>query len=147
MIRINVFKTSAAFSKFFIVFGGIFAVFGTVLIIEALTSGFDLHFPSGDWSPVIFTLQGLLFIVMGATNLLNRKYYIEWDEETLRFLLPGGKRAETIRFAEILSTSVRLFEIEIVLSGGKRIIDLNNLRFEDLRRIKEKFETLGIAGK
>src|SRR5664280_926220 len=77
MTRINVFKTSTFLSKFFIVFGAFFTIIGILLLIKALINGFNTKFPSGDWNSVLFTFQGLLFIIMGAGNLSVRKYYIE----------------------------------------------------------------------
>jgi len=141
MTRINVYRTSTVFSKFFIVFGSIFTLLGILLFIKALINGFNVHFPSGDWNSVTFTIQGLLFIIMGAGNLSIRKYFIEWDDKELIFLLPDTNKLEKINLADIISVNIRLFEIELNLQNQKRIIDLNNLQFEDLKKIKAKFET------
>lgn len=142
MNRINVFKTSTVFSKFFIVFGAIFTTLGLLLLIKALSGGFNTRFPSGDWNSVLFIIQGLLFILMGAGNLSVRKYYIEWDDNELRFLLPDTRKVETIKIIDIVSVTNRLFEIELELPDKTRTLDLNNLQFEDLRMIKEKFEKI-----
>lgn len=142
MKRINVYKTSTVFSKFFIVFGAIFTILGILLLIKALPNGFNTTFSSGDWNSVLFTIQGLLFILMGAGNLSVRKYYIEWDDNELRFLLPDTKKVETIKIIDIVSVTNRLFEIELELPDKTRTLDLNNLQFEDLRMIKEKFENI-----
>lgn len=142
MNRINVFKTSTVFSKFFIVFGAIFTTLGLLLLIKALSDGFNTRFPSGDWNSVIFIIQGLLFIVMGAGNLAVRKYYIEWDDNQLKFLLPDTKKVETIILEDIVSVTIRLFEIELKLPDKTRTLDLNNMQFEDLKKIKEKFEDI-----
>ncbi|MBW6500397.1 MAG: hypothetical protein K0B05_03295 [Bacteroidales bacterium] len=140
MTRIKVFKISTPFSKLFIIFGCIFFVFGILLIINALSSGFDTQLLSGDWNSVIYTLQGILFISIGAFSLLNRKYFIEWDDNELRFLMPDTKKIEVIKFDEVISVRIRLFEIELTLHDRTRTLDLNNLQFEDLRKIKAKFE-------
>lgn len=142
MTRINVFKTSTFLSKFFIVFGIIFSTIGIILLIKALINGFNTKFPSGDWNSVLFTFQGLLFIIMGAGNLAVRKYYIEWNENEIRFLLPNTKKPETIKLVDIISVTIRLFEIELKLQDNIKILDLNNLQFEDLKKIKEKFENI-----
>ena len=142
MTRINVYRTSTVLSKFFIVFGSIFTLLGILLLIKALINGFNIHFPSGDWNSVTFTIQGLLFIIMGAGNLSVKKYFIEWDDKELRFLLPNTKKLEKVNLADIISVNIRLFEIELNLQNQKRILDLNNLQFEDLKKIKAKFETL-----
>jgi len=142
MTRISVFKTSAPLAKFFIVFGVIFTTIGILLLIKALINGFNPGFPSGDWNSVLFTVQGLLFVIMGSGNLSVRKFYIEWNEEELRFFLPGTKKPEAVKLEDIISVTVRLFEIELQLPDKTRTLDLSNLQFEDLKKIKEKFEEI-----
>jgi hypothetical protein len=142
MTRINVFKTSTFLSKFFIVFGAFLTIIGILFLIKALINGFNTKFPSGDWNSVLFAFQGLLFIIMGAGNLSVRKYYIEWDDYELQFLLPDTKSLETIKLGDIISVTIRLFEIELKLPDKTRTLDLSNLQFEDLKKIKEKFEDI-----
>ena len=147
MTRIKVFKTSTVFARFFIIFGSFFSILGIVLIVKASSSGFNFQFPSGDWNSVIYTLQGFLFIIMGTANLINNKYYIEWDDTELSFLLPDTKKMEKIQFSDIISVDIRLFEIQLNIPDKTRILDLNNLQFEDLRKIKEKFEAINKTDK
>ncbi len=142
MTRINVFRTSTYLSKFFIVLGAVFIIVGILLMTIAFINGFNFKFPSGDWNSVIFTFQGILFAIMGVGNLSVRKYFIEWDDNELKFLLPDSKKPETIKLADIISITIRLFEIELILLDKTRILDLNNLQFEDLKKIKEKFEDI-----
>jgi hypothetical protein len=142
MTRINVFKTSLVFSRFFIIFGSIFAFLGLLLIVRAFSKGFNTEFPSGDWNSVIYTAQGLLFIIMGTSNLINRKYFIEWDDNELRFYLPKAANPETIKFADIVTVDIKLFQIQMGLKNRSISLDLDNLQFEDLKKIKEKFETI-----
>ena len=142
MTRINVFKASSSFSWFFLVFGSVFLVLGAILFIRALIEGFEWQFFSGDWNSVIYMIQGILFMAMGLSNLLNRKYFIEWDDSEIRFLLPRSKQVEMVRISELSEVEIRLFEIRITLPDKTRVLDLNNLQFEDLRKIKEKFETI-----
>jgi len=142
MTRIHVFKASSSFSWFILIFGSVFLVLGIILFIRALIEGFEWQFFSGDWNSVIYILQGILFLVMGLSNLLNRKFFIEWDDSEIRFLLPKKKAVETVRIPEISSVEIRLFEIQISLPDKTHLLDLNNLQFEDLRKIKEKFESI-----
>jgi hypothetical protein len=39
-------------------------------------------------------VQGFLFVGFGVYNFRNKKYYIEWDKEELRFVLPDSKKLE-----------------------------------------------------
>jgi len=140
--RISVFKVRRGLSVFFIIFGTLFTVIGFCLFIICLRAGFNYHFPNGDWSTVFFIIQGLLFIMMGYSGLKSRKYFIEWDDNKLRFLLPDTKTIEEISFDEIESANIRLFEIELKLKDKTKVLDLANMQFEDIRAIKEKFEKM-----
>jgi hypothetical protein len=76
---------------------------------------------------------------MGWSFIRNQKYYMEWDDREIRYLLPYTKRAEVIKLDEIESVNIKLFEIELILKNGIKTIKLDNLEFEDIRRIKERF--------
>ncbi|HDS08546.1 MAG TPA: hypothetical protein ENO05_13085 [Bacteroides sp.] len=142
MTRINVYKVPTVFSKFFVVFGILFSIIGIILLIKASMDGFDTQFPSGDWNSVIFIIQGILFIIMGAGYLAVRKYYIEWDDREIRFMLPDTKKPESILLEDITSVTIKLFEVVLQLKDGSRTLDLNSLQFEDLKKIKSKFEEI-----
>ena len=142
MEKIRIYKVHTGLAKFFIIFGFIFTILGISLLIMSLINGFNLHFPSGDWNSVFFTFQGLLFILMGYSNLKVRKYFIEWDDKELRFLLPDSKKTETIKLDQIQSANIKLFEVELQLANMTRTLNLENLQFEDLRKVKEKFENI-----
>lgn len=147
MERIKVFKVLKWSSRFFLIFGVILTLLGISMIIKSLISGFNVKFPSGNWNSVFFTIQGLLFIIMGYSNLRSNKYFIEWDDQILRFLLPGTRNIETINICDIESVKVKLFEIELKLSDRVKILNLENLDFEDLRKIKQKFEEISRVNK
>jgi hypothetical protein len=147
MERIRVFKVLKGLAKFFIVFGSIITIIAFSVVIKSLVNGFNTNFPSGDWTFVFFTIQGLLFILMGSINLLNKKYFIEWDDKELRFLLPDTKQVETVLFSEITSVNIKLFEIELKLKDIVRTLNLDNMEFEDLKRLKKKFEDLKVINK
>mgnify|MGYP000014696627 CR=1 FL=1 len=142
MEKIKVYKSGMFIAKFFLVFGIIFTLFAAAFVVKYLIAGFDTRFLEGNWSFVFFSFQGILFIIMGASALYGRKYFIEWDDNEIRYLLPGNKKPEVIRFDDIISVNIRLFQIEIMVSSGIKTIQLDNLRFEDLRKVKEIFENL-----
>jgi len=146
MERIRVFKGKDGLAKFLVIFGIIFTLLGLALFAKYVISGFNFDFPSGDWNSVMFTIQGILFILIGGSYLKSRKYFIEWDEKELRFLLPDNKGIETIKIDEIQSVSLKLFEIELKLKNGARTLNLENLQFEDIKKIKEKFEIIQKTG-
>jgi len=142
MERIKVFKGKEWLAKFFVVFGAAYTVFGLALFVNYAISGFNFHFPSGDWNSVLFFLQGILFVIIGIASLKSRKYFIEWDDKEMRFFLPGTKVIDTVIIDDIKSVNIKLFEIELELKNGPKKINLENLEFEDIRKIKGKLEKL-----
>ena len=76
---------------------------------------------------------------MGYSFVKNKKYFMEWDDREIRYLLPYTKKTEVIKLDEIESVNIKLFEVVLKLKNGSKIIKLDNLEFEDIRRIKERF--------
>ena len=76
---------------------------------------------------------------MGWSFVNSRKYFIQWDENELNYLLPDTKKIRTIRLNDIQSVNIKLFEIVVDLKEGRGTISLENLEFEDIKKIKEKF--------
>jgi len=142
MERIRVFKGKEWLAKFFVVFGIAYMLFGLGLLINYAIEGFNFHFPSGDWNSLLFFLQGIVFVIIGVASLKSRKYFIEWDDKEMRFFLPGARVVDSVIIDDIKSVNIRLFEIELELKNGLKKINLENLEFEDIRKIKGKLEKL-----
>lgn len=142
MVRLKVYKFSAILSKFGIGFGVVILLLGIVTTVKSFSNEFNTEFPSGDWNAVLNIIQGIVFITLGTLNLTKGKYFIEWDDNQLRFLLPDTKKLEIIDFDDIESVNIKLFEIELQLDNRKRTLDLNTLKDDDLKKIKAKFDTL-----
>ena len=128
--------------RFFIIFGGLFIISGIFLLTKVFNNGFNTNFQNGDWNSIIFTCLGIIFLIKGGEDLLVRKYYIEWDDKEIRLFLPDTKNLETISLSDIGHINIKLFKIELRLRDKTRLINLSNLRYKDLRKIKEKFEEL-----
>jgi len=60
----------------------------------------------------------------------------------MRVFLPGAKVVDSVIIDDIESVNIRLFEIELELKNGLKKINLENLEFEDIRKIKGKLEKL-----
>ena len=142
MTRIYVFKNPAAMVRFFIIFGGLFTINGIFFLIKAFNNGFNTNFQNGDWNSVLFTFLGIIFIIRGVEDLYVKKYYIEWDDNELRLLLPDNKILETIILADINYVNIKLFKIELKIKDKSRSIKLSNLRYKDQSKFKEKLENI-----
>ena len=142
MTHIQVLKYSKALSRLGLGFGSVLLIVGVVTFSKNMSSDFDTNFLSGDWNSVLNIIQGLLLTGFSINNLLNRKYFIEWDKQVLRFRLLNSKQVEVIKFSDIEKVNIKLFEIVLQLPNRKRTLDINNLKYEDLKTIKTKFEAI-----
>ena len=142
MERIKIFTINKGLTKFFIISGIVSFVFGIGLLTYSFINGFKTAFQGGDWSYVIFTIEGILFFFIGYSNLIYEKYFIEWNDEELKYLLPKNKSAETIKISDIEAIEIKLFEIKLQLPGSNKTLNLENVRFKELKSIKIKFEEI-----
>jgi hypothetical protein len=142
MERINVIRVSPFLSWFLTIMGALNTLYWSIILVTNINEGLNLKDPSVGLNAIIFIVQGIVFVVWGVINLYNKRFYISWDENELHLYLPDNKRDEAIKFSDIESVSIKLFEIELKLTDSVRLIDLNSVRFEDLKKIKSKFESM-----
>lgn len=142
MERVKIYRISPFLSWTLIVLACLNAAFGIALLLKKTEQGQMPDVSMEIIHPAFMILQGIVFLIWGMINLRKRKFYIEWDETYLTLLLPDTKRIEKIKFIDIQNVIIRLFEIELRLIDKVRIIDLNNLKYEDLKKVKEKFEKI-----
>ena len=102
MERLKVYKVKRGYSNFLVVFGSIFLIIGLWLIIKSVIQKTNL-----EWNSITFSLQGIIFIIMGYMNLRSEKYFIEWDDTQVKYLLPNTNRIERINFSEIMKRKNR----------------------------------------
>lgn len=133
MTSVKLYKNPKLFSKFCIGLGMLMFSLGMISILT--------EFPLADWSGIFYVIQGVFFISFGTYTLRNRKYFIAWDENHLRFLMPGSKHTESIEFSDIQRVDIRLFEIILHLPDRTQKFDLNALDDDDLKKIKTKFKS------
>jgi hypothetical protein len=142
MERIRVIRISSILTWTLLIIAVTNAVLGGIFLIKNISVETANEGSKGIVNAIFMIIQGGIFIVWGLINLNNRKYYIEWDDTEIRLLLPDTKKPETIKFSDIQSVMVRLFEIELKLPEKVRLIDLNSLKSEDLKKVKEMFERI-----
>ncbi len=137
MTRVKAFRTQKILSKIMIGFGVLFLAVGIFAVAELLFKDSDFN-----WTPLFQGFQGVFFIGLGVYNLRNEKYYIEWDDQQVRFFLPQTKQLEVINIEDIQSIEVKLFEIELQLENRNYTLDLNTMQDEALKQVKAKFKDL-----
>ncbi len=144
MERVKIFKRKKELELFFIIFGLFSLTLGMTFLIKSLRTGFNTDFFDGDWNAVIYSLQGIIFFIIGHLTRKNEKYFIEWNNEELRYLFPKNKLVETIKLSEIKGVEIDTLEINIELSEGSKTLKLDNIQYKEVRRIKERFEEIKI---
>ncbi len=141
MERFKVYNVKKRLSYFLIVFGGVLLTISFLIWINTNLTGSVFS----NWNVLQFALQGSIFIFIGYWNLRSGKYFIEWDKEKINYLLPKSKDVESITIAEIKHISINLFEINLKFENAEKTIKLDNLQFEEIKKIKEKFEGIKMS--
>ena len=140
MKRYKLYNTNKAILISMLGLGSVSLIYGIIKLIQIIGGA-----SSFSWESQIYTLQGILFTVLGMFHLRTRKYFIEWDDVQMNYLFPGNKTVETIVFSEIQDVTIKLFEVKLQLKDSEKTINLENLQFKEIRMIKDKFEELKLA--
>ena len=137
MERLKIYKVKRGFSNFLVVFGSIFLIIGLGLIIKSVIDKTNI-----EWISITSSVQGILFIIMGYMNLRSEKYFIEWDDTQVKYLLPNTNQIESINFSEIRNVRIDLFEIHLDLGELEKTINIENLQFKHIKSLKHKFKEI-----
>ena len=139
---VKVFKPKKKSFWFFMLFGSAILIFGAVGTVIAFNSGFRTPILEGDWIYLIQILQGIIFFNMGYAIMKKGRFFVGWDETEIRYLLPGCKEVVTIRIADITDISLKLFEVRIWVNDTVKNLDLKDIEYNPLRKIKDYFKEL-----
>ena len=139
MERVVVYKPYKNWSKVQMYVGTFLLIVGTIFLIHHFLSN------SSDgqlWSSSMIMLQGLLFLILGYSRKMEKYFFIEWDEQEIRYLLMKDKSTQTIRISEIKSVNGNGTEIRINLAGTEKILHLEGIFYQDMKKVKELLQTL-----
>jgi len=144
MEKISIYKIKQKTLKAVIGIGVVFIFLGLTLLIRAIYVGFNTNFFGGNWNSVNFIAQGIIFTLLGLHGLKYRNYFIEWDENQIRYLIKGEKKIRIIEISKIVSIEIKLNKIICQLNEHKEKIELEfeAVEYSVLKRIKDKFEEL-----
>lgn len=79
---------------------------------------------------------------MVYSNLKKGRYFIEWDDKQIRYLLNHDRQVNTIQISEITGVSIKLYEIILQLTNTEKTLHIELIQYKDIKRIKEKFEEI-----
>ncbi len=142
---IRLYKSNRATVWFMIVLGLSALVLGGWGLVLAVKSGFDTRLLEGNWIYAIHILQGVVFINLGYSIFRKGGYFVGWNESEIRYMLPGSKNAEIIKINDISEIELKLFMVKIRIGDSVKVLDLKDIEYKPLRRIKSYFEELQTA--
>ncbi len=140
MERYHVNNSKKGLAWFLVGIGGLLVIFGLVLLIRLLMDDSKSEFSM--LGIVLYLFQGVMLGILGVVHLRSGRYYLEWNEEEFRYYLPGQKGVELIKIGDIKEVEINLYEIHLSLGDEERSVNLEHVQFEEIKRIKEKFEEI-----
>ncbi len=132
-------KYPRVLSKIFVILGMLLLVVGVFGFVKTGLEDMDRLLSSSKLNSIIHCIQGVLFIGLGWYNLKTPKFYIKWNDEELRFVLPPEERLNIIKFSEIESVQILLFKVVIQHQSKTETLDLSMLSDDDLKTVKQRF--------
>ena len=153
MKRIQIYKRQKGAQLYFKAFGLLFFIYGMSFLIKSFRNGVEFGTNALAWSYVTYTLLGLVLFVLGVSSKKlilgfrskdkeNENYFIQWDDKEIKYLLLNDKMEETILIADIKKISIQLNEITVELASVEKTLNLENVQYKELIKIKAKFEEL-----
>jgi len=146
MERINFSRESKTLMYLLLTVGILSLTYALFRIFRSIMNGAGLF--SGHHHIIAFVgllaqiIFGFVFILLWYTNSKYRKYYIEWDDEKMRFRLPSKPQTHTIDLKNIKSAAITSGNLELWFrDDSMESIDLKGIDFEDLQMIKNTFLT------
>jgi hypothetical protein len=144
MTKIHLKKQLPLLRYIFIFVGTVFLVLGCMQSIPLFQKRFNPAFPGGDWNPIIYVVEGILFLSIGIYFSLRKKYFIRLGKEKLQLQIPQQASIQSIPWNEINHVHIGLMEIDVVTKQGEeKKIPLHEVgEFQKIKKINTYFEAL-----
>jgi len=146
MERIYLYKVFRnRFAKYFYMLGLLMFVYGAVFLVRLFIM--DLQFDAfGSRTSLTFiAFQGLVVILQYAIALRNTRYFIEFGDNCINYLLPKQCSPEAIQLQDVNEIETKLNEVVIHLPEGQNTLRFDNVEYKVLKQIKQRFEELSVA--
>ncbi len=120
-------------------------VYGAVFLVRLFI--IDLQFDAfGSRTSLTFiAFQGLVVILQYAIALRNTRYFIEFGDNSINYLLPKQCSPEAIQLQDVNEIETKLNEVVIHLPEGQNTLRFDNVEYKVLKQIKQRFEELSVA--
>jgi len=143
MERVKIYRIKKQSIKYILIIGAILLFSSVMFSLRFIIQGIDGLFLPMNMIFLPLTSLGFLLIIFGYLALKNDKYFFEWNDSELTYLLPGQALIENIKIADIKDISIQAFFIKIKLSDSEKILNLANIEFAEFHKIKEMLEGIG----
>jgi len=133
------------FARYFYMLGLLMFVYGAVFLVRLFI--IDLQFDAfGSRTSLTFiAFQGLVVILQYAIALRNTRYFIEFGDNSINYLLPKQCSPEAIQLQDVNEIETKLNEVVIHLPEGQNTLRFDNVEYKVLKQIKQRFEELSVA--
>ncbi len=140
MERISYYKGNKAKNIFLITIGVLTLLIGVAGILAKVFSITWLNENLGIWNTITYTLVGTCYLLIYFSIAKKRQKFIEWDNNLIRYRLPGTKVTELIKVDDIEKVKIEIFGISLQLKDlSSRQINLEGLDFKDIKLVKAFF--------
>lgn len=142
MNYIRVYKHNKTAIRFFMALGTVLFFLGTGLFVYATWFAEEGKVTWFIGNYVALAFQGVVAWGVGLYSIGNEKYFVEWDDEVIRWWLPRRKEIETIRIEDIRSVKKDSKKIIVELENTKKDFNLNFFFYPERKMIVDKFEDI-----
>lgn len=142
MERVKIYRIKKQSIKYVMIIGAIFLFASVMFSLRFIIQGIGGLFLPLNMIFLPLTSLGFLLIIFGYLALKNDKYFLEWNDSELTYLLPGQKLIEIIKITDIKDVSIQGFFIKIKLSDGEKILNLANIEYAEFQKIKGMLEEI-----
>lgn len=143
MTFIRVYKHNKTAMRIFMGLGAVLLLLGIGLFV------YDTWFMEDEkdfWVKVNYitlAFQGVVAWLVGFKTIRNEKYFVEWDDEIIRWWLPRHKEIETIKIEDILSVEKKdNLMINLGLKDAQKTFSLKFFFYPERKMIADKFEAI-----
>lgn len=93
------------------------------------------------WFLAILAAAGIAVMVYGYRKAKENRFFIQWDDDKITWLLPGQKSQKTLSTRDIEDIEIKHFLVEIKMRDNWTItLNLENFLYKDLQKAKKKME-------
>ncbi len=95
------------------------------------------------WFLAILAAAGTAIMVYGYRKAQENPFFIEWDNDTITWFLPGQKGTKTLHIRDIRDITLKHFTVDITQKDNQTAsLNLENFLYKDLQKAKKAMEEI-----